>query len=59
MQAGRAEQRFGAPNQTAREGPKVMARDSASRGPELGNAEQLLDKQQQVLRIIPLEWFYK
>lgn len=36
-----------------------MARDSASRGPELGNAEQLLDKQQQVLRIIPLEWFYK
>jgi hypothetical protein len=24
-------------------------------GPELGNAEQLLDKQQQVLRIIPLE----
>jgi hypothetical protein len=28
-------------------------------GPELGNAEQLLDKQQQVLRIYPLEWFYK
>ncbi len=28
-------------------------------GPELGNAEQLLDRQQQVLRIYPLEWFYK
>jgi hypothetical protein len=27
-------------------------------GPDLGNAEQLLDKQQQVLRIVPLEWFY-
>jgi hypothetical protein len=28
-------------------------------GPDLGNAEQLLDKQQQVLRIYPLAWFYK
>jgi hypothetical protein len=30
-----------------------------SRGyPTLGNAERLLDQQEQVMRIYPLDWFY-
>ena len=42
-----------------RSGKATGVGDSLPPYPEMGVAERLLDKQEKVLRIYPLEWFYR